>query len=80
MPASQMSLWVQRSSSLQGVPSGAGGLAIRMSTLPAGRAVGGHLAEGAPVFACEFVIYEYLADQTLARQNDPETGLMLWPK
>jgi uncharacterized protein len=45
-----------------------------------GRAIGGHLAEGAPVFACEFVIYEYLADQSLARQNDPETGLMLWPK
>jgi predicted DNA-binding protein with PD1-like motif len=46
----------------------------------AGRAVGGHLAEGAPVFACEFVIHEYLADQTLTRQNDPATGLMLWPQ
>ena len=45
----------------------------------AGRAVGGHLAEGTPVFACEYVIHEYLADQTLARQNDPATGLMLWP-
>ena len=46
----------------------------------AGRAVGGHLAEGAPVFACEFVLYEYLADQKLSRQNDPATGLMLWPQ
>ena len=45
----------------------------------AGRAIGGHLAEGTPVFACEYVIHEYLADQTLARQNDPATGLMLWP-
>ena len=45
-----------------------------------GRAWGGHLAEGTPVFACEFAVHEYLADQTLARQNDPETWLMLWPK
>ena len=45
-----------------------------------GGAVGGHLAEGTPVFACEFVIHEYLADQTLSRQNDPATGLMLWPQ
>ncbi len=45
----------------------------------AGRAFGGHLAAGTPVFACEFAIFEYLADQVLARQNDPETGLMLWP-
>ncbi len=45
----------------------------------AGRAYGGHLAAGTPVFACEFAIYEYTADQALARQNDPVTGLMLWP-
>jgi predicted DNA-binding protein with PD1-like motif len=45
-----------------------------------GRAYGGHLAAGTPVFACEFAIYEYSADQALIRQNDPETGLMLWPK
>jgi predicted DNA-binding protein with PD1-like motif len=45
----------------------------------AGRAYGGHLAPGTPVFACEFAVQEYQADQTLARQNDPETGLMLWP-
>ncbi len=46
----------------------------------AGRAFGGHLAEGAPVFACEYVIYEHLAEQELHRQLDQETGLMLWPK
>ena len=45
----------------------------------AGRAFGGHLAAGTPVFACEFAIYEYTADQALTRQNDSETGLMLWP-
>jgi predicted DNA-binding protein with PD1-like motif len=45
-----------------------------------GRAYGGHLAAGTPVFACEFAIHEYTADQVLARQNDPETGLMLWPR
>jgi uncharacterized protein len=45
----------------------------------AGRAFGGHLAEGTSVFACEFAIFEYSADQVLSRQNDPETGLMLWP-
>jgi uncharacterized protein len=45
----------------------------------AGRAFGGHLAEGAPVFACEFAIFEYLADQELARQPDAATGLWLWP-
>jgi predicted DNA-binding protein with PD1-like motif len=45
-----------------------------------GRAYGGHLAEGTPVFACEFAIHEYTADQVLTRRNDPETGLMLWPR
>ena len=45
----------------------------------AGRAYGGHLAPGTPVFACEFAVHEYQADRTLARQDDPETGLMLWP-
>lgn len=44
-----------------------------------GRAVGGHLAEGTPIFACEFAIDEYTADQELARQPDAETGLWLWP-
>jgi predicted DNA-binding protein with PD1-like motif len=45
----------------------------------AGRSFGGHLGEGTPVFACEFAIYEHLADQALTRQYDPETGLTLWP-
>ena len=46
----------------------------------AGRACGGHLAPGTMVFACEFAVHEYQAEQMLARQDDPETGLMLWPK
>ncbi len=45
-----------------------------------GRAFGGHLTEGAPVFACEFIIHEYTADQELARWPDDETGLLLWPE
>jgi len=45
-----------------------------------GRTWGGHLGEGTPVFACEFALYEHLADQVLTRQYDPETGLTLWPK
>ncbi len=44
-----------------------------------GRAFGGHLAEGAPVFACEYVIWEYTAEVELARQPDEATGLLLWP-
>jgi predicted DNA-binding protein with PD1-like motif len=45
----------------------------------AGRAWGGHLAPGTTVFACEFTVQEYQADQALARQDDPATGLLLWP-
>ncbi len=45
----------------------------------AGRAFGGHLAEGTKVFACEFVILEYGAKEPLTRQFDEETGLFLWP-
>ncbi len=44
-----------------------------------GRALGGHLAEGTEVFACEFAIYEYTTDRELARQPDEATGLWLWP-
>ena len=44
-----------------------------------GRAYGGHLAEGTLIFACEYAVNEYLAEQALARQNDAATGLMLWP-
>lgn len=45
-----------------------------------GRAFGGHLAEGCEVFACEFELTEYLADEPLARGWDEPTGLMLWTK
>jgi len=46
----------------------------------AGRAFGGHLAPGTEIFACEFVIQEYLAKEVLTRGFDDETGLFLWPK
>jgi len=43
-----------------------------------GRAYGGHLAEGTTVFAGEFVIYEFQAEQRLERHYDAQTGLFLW--
>lgn len=45
-----------------------------------GRAYGGHLAAGAPVFACEFVIQECQSEQVFQRALDEETGLFLWAK
>jgi uncharacterized protein len=42
-----------------------------------GATVGGHLLPGIEVFAAEVVIRE-LADVTLVRRRDPETGLSLW--
>jgi predicted DNA-binding protein with PD1-like motif len=45
---------------------------------PAGRAFGGHLAAGAPVFACEFVIREGKSEKVYQRALDEETGLFLW--
>lgn len=44
-----------------------------------GRALGGHLAEGTIVFACEFVIQEYQSAEPMVRQFDAKTGLSLWP-
>lgn len=43
-----------------------------------GQAFGGHLAEGSPVFACEYVIKEYRSEAAFTRGMDSETGLMLW--
>lgn len=43
----------------------------------AGRAVGGHLAPGTVVFACEFCL-RVLAGAEFARGFDAETGLPLW--
>jgi predicted DNA-binding protein with PD1-like motif len=43
-----------------------------------GRAFGGHLAAGAPVFACEFVIQECKSEKVFQRALDEETGLFLW--
>lgn len=45
-----------------------------------GRAFGGHLAAGAPVFACEFVIQECQSAKVFQRVLDKETGLFLWAK
>jgi predicted DNA-binding protein with PD1-like motif len=45
-----------------------------------GRAFGGHLAAGAPVFACEFVIQECKSEKVFQRAMDEETGLFLWAK
>lgn len=42
-----------------------------------GGTVGGHLLPGCEVFAAELMIRE-LADVSLVRQHDEETGLALW--
>ena len=44
-----------------------------------GKLVGGHLAPGAPIFACEVMITAYEADDSFARAFDEPTGLVLWP-
>ena len=41
------------------------------------KTVGGHLAPGTEVFACEYVIHE-LTGTELSRGLDEETGLPLW--
>ncbi len=43
-----------------------------------GEAFGGHLAEGTEVFACEYIIREYLSTASLERSHDDATGLFLW--
>lgn len=43
-----------------------------------GRARGGHLAEGAPIFACEFAVQEYISPAPFTREFDEPTGLLLW--
>lgn len=42
-----------------------------------GRAFGGHLLAGTPIFACEYTVQE-LSDATLRRGFDEVTGLPLW--
>lgn len=44
----------------------------------AGKLLGGHLAEGTPVFACEFIISKFDSDHDLVRGFDQGTGLPLW--
>lgn len=43
-----------------------------------GKLLGGHLAEGAPVFACEFIITKFDSDHDFVRGLDQGTGLPLW--
>jgi uncharacterized protein len=43
-----------------------------------GKLFGGHLAEGAPVFACEFIITKFDSEQDFVRSLDQGTGLFLW--
>ena len=43
-----------------------------------GKLFGGHLAEGAPVFACEFIITKFSSNQAFVRGLDQGTGLPLW--
>jgi len=46
-----------------------------------GKMVGGHLAQGTIVFACEFTITELISapsDDSFARRHDRNTGLYLW--
>jgi predicted DNA-binding protein with PD1-like motif len=45
-----------------------------------GRAFGGHLAAGTPIFACEFVLQECQSEKVFSRALDEETGLFLWAK
>ncbi len=55
-----------------------------------GKLYGGHLMEGTEVFACEYIINEYIPemadvkedkeDTTFTRSYDDETGLFLWPR
>jgi predicted DNA-binding protein with PD1-like motif len=45
-----------------------------------GRAFGGQLAEGAVVFASEFMIQKYQSEKTFIRHLDEESGLLLWPE
>ncbi|MFZ5591022.1 MAG: PPC domain-containing DNA-binding protein [Bacillota bacterium] len=44
-----------------------------------GQMFGGHLMPGCQVFACEYIINEFLPEEAeFIRQYDPETGLFLW--
>ncbi|MCB2225658.1 MAG: DNA-binding protein [Desulfarculaceae bacterium] len=43
-----------------------------------GRLFGGHLAPGAPVFACEAIVTEFASETQFVRTLDGPTGLPLW--
>jgi uncharacterized protein len=42
-----------------------------------GACIGGHVASGCELFACELVLQE-LVGEALEREHDPQTGLPLW--
>lgn len=44
-----------------------------------GRVIGGHVAEGTIIFACEFTLQEWRGPAPI-REFDPATGLFLWPE
>jgi hypothetical protein len=44
---------------------------------PNGRTFGGHLAQGCPVFACEYILQAF-SGPDFVRSHDEETGLPLW--
>lgn len=46
-----------------------------------GRVIGGHLMEGTEIFACEYILNEYIPDneENFSRALDDETNLFLWP-
>jgi predicted DNA-binding protein with PD1-like motif len=44
---------------------------------PNGRTFGGHLAQGCPVFACEYILQVFSGPEFI-REYDEQTGLPLW--
>jgi hypothetical protein len=42
-----------------------------------GRAMGGHLAPGTTIFACEYILEKFSGPE-FSREMDPATGLPLW--
>ncbi len=49
-----------------------------MAEFPQRHCYGGHLMPGTIIFAAEYWIQE-LTGEAIHREDDPQTGLMLWP-
>ncbi len=45
---------------------------------PQGQTVSGHLMQGTEIFVCEVTLQEWRGDP-LAREQDEDTGLWMWP-